>query len=260
MSGGRAEARATAARGPAHRAPLPEHVIWHDLECGRYSADLALWRELAAEAEGEILDVGAGTGRVALYLASRGHLVTALDRDARLLEALSQRAADRGVAVAAVHADARELTLPRRFALILVPMQTLQLLDPDGRARFYAGAARCLRRGGRLAAALADAMKGFDATHTELPRPDAGEHAGVRYVSQTVAVRQQPGASVIERIRRARHPDGHLAAASDLVRLHDLSPAAVEREAASAGMRPAGRRTVPATDEHVGSQVVILRA
>ena len=43
-------------------------VIWHDVECGAYVADLPLWRELAAACEGPILDVGAGTGRVTLDL------------------------------------------------------------------------------------------------------------------------------------------------------------------------------------------------
>ena len=55
-------------------------VVWHDVECGQYSADLALWDELAAREPGPILDVGAGTGRVSLVLAALGHDVTALDR------------------------------------------------------------------------------------------------------------------------------------------------------------------------------------
>ena len=48
-------------------APL---VVWHDVECGHYGADLALWDELAAREPGPVLDVGAGTGRVALALAA----------------------------------------------------------------------------------------------------------------------------------------------------------------------------------------------
>ena len=60
-------------------------VIWHDVECGGYAADLPLWRELARAEAGPVLDVGAGAGRVALELARHGHDVTALDRDAVLL-------------------------------------------------------------------------------------------------------------------------------------------------------------------------------
>ena len=52
-------------------------VIWHDLECGGYVEDLTLWQSLADEQGDPVLDVGAGTGRVALALARRGHRVTA---------------------------------------------------------------------------------------------------------------------------------------------------------------------------------------
>lgn len=85
-------------------------VIWHDAECGRYTADLPLWRELAAAAGGRILDVGAGTGRVALDLAAAGHEVLALDRCDALLSALRARERRRTHerAVEAVTADARD--------------------------------------------------------------------------------------------------------------------------------------------------------
>ena len=32
-----------------------EEVLWHEVECGRYTADLALWSELAGEAAGPVL-------------------------------------------------------------------------------------------------------------------------------------------------------------------------------------------------------------
>jgi len=69
--------------------------IWHDLECGGYAEDLPLWRELAGGAGGPVLDVGAGTGRVTLDLATRGAVVTALDVDADLLDELARRRAAR---------------------------------------------------------------------------------------------------------------------------------------------------------------------
>src|SRR6188472_2825680 len=65
-------------------------ALWHDLECGGYREDLPLWRSLADEQGGPVLDIGAGTGRVALDLAARGVPVVALDADAALLEALDR--------------------------------------------------------------------------------------------------------------------------------------------------------------------------
>lgn len=232
-------------------------VIWHDAECGRYRADLPLWRELAVGAGGAVLDVGAGTGRVALDLAARGHEVVALDRDAALLAAL--RARSNGFDVATVQADARAFALERRFALVLVPMQTVQLLlGPEDRASFFACARAHLAPGGVLAAALADPFEGFDAEHTEPPRPDVAQHAGVRYVSQPVAVRAEREAMVIERIRRTITADGSRTAEADAVRLARLDAAALEREGLAAGLRVRARRRVEATAEHVGSAVVML--
>lgn len=114
-------------------------VRWHDLECGGYDVDLPLWRQLAEEAAGPVLDVGAGTGRVALDLARRGVTVTALDADPLLLGALSARAAKAGLVVETVCADARELALDARFSAIIVPMQTIQLFGgPEARLGFLA--------------------------------------------------------------------------------------------------------------------------
>ena len=63
----------------------------------------------AALAAGPILDIGAGTGRVALDLARAGHSVTALELDRALLGALSERAGD--LDVEPVCADARTFEL-----------------------------------------------------------------------------------------------------------------------------------------------------
>ena len=89
------------------------HVVWHDVECGRYDADLPLWHELAREAPEGVLDVGAGTGRVALRLAYAGHDVTALDLDPELLAVLEQRAPPRPAStVADAHRRRRRLHAP----------------------------------------------------------------------------------------------------------------------------------------------------
>jgi hypothetical protein len=40
---------------------VSDAIVWHDVENGGYDADLPLWRELARQAGGPILDLGAGT-------------------------------------------------------------------------------------------------------------------------------------------------------------------------------------------------------
>jgi SAM-dependent methyltransferase len=234
--------------------------VWHDVECGGYTADLPLWRELAAAAPPGVLDVGAGTGRVALDLARAGHAVTALDIDPELLAVLRERAAEEGLDVATVTADAAGFDLGAAgFGLIAVPMQTLQLLpDAAARGRFFAAARRALAPGGLVAAALATELEGFD--DPPLPLPDIAERDGWRYVSQPVAVREEPDAAWLERVRILIAPDGTRDSRPDTVRLARLTADGVAAEAAAHGLRPGEVRTVPETDEHVGSEVVLLHA
>ena len=238
-----------------------EVVIWHDLECGGYDADLPLWRELAADADGPVLDLGAGTGRVALDLARRGCQVVALDRDAELLAALEARARAEALDVATLCADARAFEAGQSFALCLVPMQTIQLLSgPEDRGRCLDCVRSQLVTDGRLAAALADPLEGFVGDVVSLPLPDMGEHDGWVYSSQPVALHREDGATVIERNRQRVAPNGERVEATDLVRIHDLDPAQLEREAMAHGLNALPRRQVAATEEHVGSDVVLLQA
>jgi SAM-dependent methyltransferase len=232
-------------------------VGWHDTECGGYDADLALWEELATAAGGPVLDVGAGTGRVAIALARAGHDVTALDIDADLLQELARRAEEAGVAVRTVVADAAGFDLDgREFALIAVPMQTIQLLD--ARDGFFASARRALAPGGLVALALAEAPEPFEATD-ELPSPDLGERDGWRFVSQPLAIRLRPGTMRIERLRELIGPDGERSADEDVIELRLIDAEQLAAEAAPHGLRLLPSAHVSATAEHVGSEVVLLR-
>ena len=235
------------------------NVIWHDVECGRYEADIPLWRALAAEQDGPVLDVGAGTGRVAIRLAQAGHEVTALDRDAELLGVLAERAAGVGLTIETVVADAAGFALPRRFALIAVPMQTLQLLPgAAARAGFFASAARALSPGGLVAIAIADALEAFD-EQAPLPSPDRTEAGGLTFVSQPVAVRERESAVRIERVRQIVTPTGERTSEDDVVELARVSAEDLAEEAERHGLRAEAPLLIPPTEEHVGSTVAVLR-
>jgi SAM-dependent methyltransferase len=230
-------------------------VIWHDVECGRYTADLDLWHELAREAGGPVLDVGAGTGRVALELARAGHQVTALDVDADLLAELARRAGDLPVRTLVADAegfDAGEAA----YALVAVPMQTIQLLDD--RAGFFGSVRRAVAPGGLVALAIAETLERFE-DEVELPPPDAGEVAGWRYLSQPTAVREVADGMRIERLRYTIAPGGERTTEADAIVLAPVTVAGLHAEGAAAGLRPAGVRHIAATAEHVGSEVVLLR-
>jgi SAM-dependent methyltransferase len=235
-------------------------VIWHDLECGSYTEDLDLWRELAREHGEPILDVGAGTGRIALDLARRGHRVMALDLDRVLLDELERRAS--GLPLQTVRGDARELDLDERFGLCIVPMQTIQLLGGrDGRRAFLAAARRHLSPEGLLAIALSEELETFEVPEgARGPVPDICELDGVVYSSLPTAVRADGDGFVLERRREIVSSTGNRSVEEDRIRLDRVSPETLEHEAAEAGYTPHRRREVPATRDYAGSTVVILRA
>jgi SAM-dependent methyltransferase len=235
---------------------IAEHAIWHDVECGRYDADLPLWRELAREAPEGVLDVGAGTGRVALRLAYAGHAVTALDVDAELLAILAWRAEQAGCAVSTIAADAADFSLPAPVGLVAVPMQTIQLLgDRDG---FFACARRALVPGGRVAVAIATELEPYDGD-PPLPPPDLGEMDGWTYISQPVAIRVGDTDVRIERIRQRVGPHGERETTDDEIRLAVVTPGGLAEEAAAHGLEAEELRHIPETPEHIATEVVIFR-
>jgi len=239
-----------------------EAVVWHDVECAGYAADLALWRELADTREGPILELGCGTGRVALDLALRGHDVAALDSDPELVDELRARARRAGVSVRGEVGDARSFELGSRFALVLAPMQIVQLFGSrDGRESMLRCVRRHLQPGGLLAVALADPFEGIQPEDAEPPLPDVREEDGWVYSSTPVAVRPEPDGTVaIDRLRQAVSPKGELSESAMTLRLDAVSPKELEREAAALGFDVLPKRRVPPTDIYAGSDVVVLEA
>jgi SAM-dependent methyltransferase len=232
-------------------------VIWHDLECGAYAADLPLWEELADRAGGPVLELGAGTGRVALHLARRGHSVTAVELVPELTEELARRASASGLDVNPVAGDVRALALGRRYPLVLAPMQLLQLLHPQDRPACLRSIAGHLSPDGRAAIAI------VERTHRgegDSPLPDLREVEGWVCSSQPLAIRpSEEGLSVIRR-RQTVSPDGTMSQEDDEVFLHALPLETLESESVAAGLRLAETTEIQPSDEHVGSTVALLEA
>lgn len=235
-------------------------AIWHDLECGGYSEDLSFWRQLAAKTGGPVLDIGAGTGRVTLELASAGLAVVALDLDDQLLEVLRERAGT--MEVRTLVGDARAFWVGEEFPLCIVPMQTIQLLGgPDGRQSFLQCARSQLVPGAVLAVAVAEELDCFETVDgAPGPLPDVTEIDSVVYSSRPVAVRAESDGFVLERRRETVGADGCLSIERNLIHLDGLDAETLEGEATAAGFRPLDRVVIAATEDYVGTTVVMFRA
>ena len=259
---------------------IDEEVVWHDLECGGYRADLPLWRELASQSLGRgeegrrVLDIGAGTGRVTLDLARAGHAVSALDLAPALIAELDRRAG--GLPLRAVVADGRDFQLEdREHRLCLVPMQTIQLLRGSAERRALFACARShLRPGSLLACAIVSRVDEFDVTAADVgPAPERVHLGDALYVSR--AVRVNVGTRFI-RIERERfvaedagaEPGGEVpglqsrgpALQRNVIELERVTVADLHADGRAAGLAPEPTRMIAETDEHTASEVVMFRA
>lgn len=105
----------------------------YDLDLRSDPGDLDLYLALADRADGLVLELAAGSGRVAVPLAQAGHAVTAVDNDPAMLDRGRTRAAVTGVPpdrLAFVEADLLDLRLPDagRYALAFIALNSIMLL------------------------------------------------------------------------------------------------------------------------------------
>jgi SAM-dependent methyltransferase len=237
---------------------MSSKVVWQDVECGAYAADLKAWERLASGASDPILELGCGTGRVCLHLARLGREVWAVDVDEEYLAAVESRAAAERLPVRAVHADASRLELGREFGLVIAAMQFIQMIgDREARTAVLGQAADHLRPGGRLAAAILDGAP-EDLQGAPAPLPDVREVDGRVYSSLPVDVSTDGPRLELRRLRQEVAPDGAMTESEHAESLWLLDAEALETEGEALGLRRAERLLVRAMDGYVSSVIVVL--
>jgi SAM-dependent methyltransferase len=116
--------------------------------------DVEFWQRLARQTAGPTLELGCGTGRVAVPLARAGARVVGIDRSASMLARARTRArrAKLDSSLQLVRGDVRFLPFPAAaFSLVAAPYGILQsLLDDATLDAALAAAHRVLRKGGTL--------------------------------------------------------------------------------------------------------------
>lgn len=95
--------------------------------------DLDFYSRHAANLDGPVLEIGAGTGRVAWALAGRGHKVTGLELSPAMIRLAGRKTLPAGRTSAATaptffQGDMRDFNLVTRFALIIAPFRTFHVL------------------------------------------------------------------------------------------------------------------------------------
>ena len=115
--------------------------------------DVAFYVGLAAESGGPVVELGVGTGRIAVPIAMAGVAVIGVDSSRGMLEVCGERAAQAGVArlVDLRVGDLADPPVRERVPLVLCPFRAyLHLEDDEARLAALAAARRILEPGGRL--------------------------------------------------------------------------------------------------------------
>ena len=133
--------------------------------------EVALLSELADG--GRALELGIGTGRIALPLAANGVEVHGIEASPKMVDRL--RAKPGGQAIPITMGDMADVPVDGAFALVFVVFNTFfQLYSQDAQLRCFANVAAHLQPGGRFV---------LHAFVPDTSRVEAGEHVAVKEAS-----------------------------------------------------------------------------
>jgi SAM-dependent methyltransferase len=165
-------------------------MSWNEAFARRYdewsadmTEDVPFYVDLALEAEGPLVELAIGNGRVAIPVAqATGRPVLGIDSSPAMLEQARVHAAEAGVDLNLREGDMREFTLDEQAALIYCPFRALLHLPTwADRRRTFERVAASLRPGGRFAwnafAFDHQIAARLDGQHQEVPVPHTNRYA-----------------------------------------------------------------------------------
>ena len=113
--------------------------------------DIPFYCDEAKKADGAVLEVACGTGRLTIPIAQSGVEIVGLDRSTSMLAHARSKAEAAGVKIEWVEADCRQFELGRKFGLIFMAFNSLQHLhDHESLRAFFAQVRKHLAKGGRF--------------------------------------------------------------------------------------------------------------
>jgi ubiquinone/menaquinone biosynthesis C-methylase UbiE len=165
-------------------------MSWDEAFAERYdewaahmTEDIPFYVDLACEAEGTLVELAVGSGRVAIPVAHEaGRPVIGIDSSPAMLQQARERAAEAGVDLDLREGDIRDLTLDEPAALIYCPFRALLHLPTwADRRRTFERVAASLQPGGRFAwnafAFDHQIAARLDGQHQDVPVPHTVHYA-----------------------------------------------------------------------------------
>jgi ubiquinone/menaquinone biosynthesis C-methylase UbiE len=173
-----------------------EYAPFYDWENARTLGrrDVPFWRTVALNAGGTLLELGAGTGRIAIPLARAGFEVTGLDRAPGMLAiARDKLRAEPIQGLRFIRGNMTRFSLPQRFGLVLIAFRSFQhLLTVREQRACLEHVRRHLRPKGRLIVNLFD-------PRLDLCVPDATAISTMRSTVHDQATGQDVSVDVTDR-------------------------------------------------------------
>lgn len=111
-------------------ADFDRFARFYDLDYEPFQDDVALYLGFAERTGGPLLELGCGTGRLALPLAEAGFEVTGVDMSPRMLDVARAKveAAGLGDRITLLEADMRDVQLPQQYRLAFIAINSFMHL------------------------------------------------------------------------------------------------------------------------------------
>ena len=152
---------------------------YDDLYEGEFDTDGAVAKLAELAAGGPLLELGIGTGRLALPLVAMGIEVHGVDASPEMVDRLHAKPG--GERIPVVVGDFADADAGRDFAIVVLAVNTIYALpDQQSQVRTFANAARHLRPGGRFVVeAWVPDVGAFRRNRMVRPRVMRGDHISV---------------------------------------------------------------------------------
>ena len=106
-------------------ADLIYDVEYYD-KVNTFTSDIPFYLELAKQANGPILELCCGTGRITMEIAKNGLDITGLDFTKSMLDGAKKKSKDNNFTIPFELGDMRDFTLNKKYNLVFIPFNSIQ--------------------------------------------------------------------------------------------------------------------------------------